>query len=304
MNGPTAKIIRPLAITDAVLVATNVPENDYPAYSGTTTYALGDRVIVVGADIHKIYESLQAANVGHAPADSPTYWDEVGPTNRWRAFDRSITSQVEQLSSISFSLQTTGINNSMAILNLDCTIIEVRAYDVDFGLVYERVINPAATSGISDIYSYFREPVTRVSDLTLTDLPSYSNMRIDVTLRNPGNMVRVGGIVVGMVRSIGGLQYGAKVGISEYGVKARDKFGNFDVIQGNFSNRATFSLIIDAGDVSLIHGLLAKYRSTPIVYIGSDLYTPTIVYGYYKDFSIDISYPTHSVCSLELEGLT
>lgn len=304
MNGPTAKIIRPLAITDAVLVGTNVPENDHPAYNGAATYALGDRVMVVGADVHKIYESLQAANTGHAPADNPTYWDEVGPTNRWRGFDRSITSQVEQVGSIEFSLQTTGINNSVALLNLDCAIIEVRAYDVEFGLVYERIINPAATSGISDIYSYFREPVTRVSDLTLVDLPSYSNMRIDVAFRNPGNMVRVGGIVVGMMRAIGGLQYGAKVGISDYGVKTRDRFGGFDVIEGAFSNRATFSLIIDAGDVDLIKNLLAKYRATPIVYIGSDLYTSTIVYGYYKDFSIDIAYPTHSICSLELEGLT
>ncbi len=73
------KIIRPLTITDAVLAATNVPENDHPAYSGATTYALGDRVIVVGADIHKIYESLQASNTGHAPVTSPTYWEDDRP---------------------------------------------------------------------------------------------------------------------------------------------------------------------------------------------------------------------------------
>ena len=103
------KIIRPLTITDAVLAATNVPETDYPAYSGAATYALGDRVIVVGPDVHKIYESLQAGNTGHAPAASPAYWEDVGPTNRWRPFDRSITSQVEQLSTVSYSLQTTGI---------------------------------------------------------------------------------------------------------------------------------------------------------------------------------------------------
>lgn len=304
MNGPTAKMIRPLAITDAVLVDTNVLENDHPAHSLTTTYALGDRVIVVGPDIHQIYESLQAGNVGHAPGASPLYWEDIGPTNQRKPFDRSITSQAEQMDSITYGLKTTGINNSIAILNLDCSIIEIRAYDVDFGLVYERVINPAATSGISDIYSYFREPVTRVNELTLTDLPSYSNMRIDVALSNPGNMVRVGGIVVGMMRSIGGLQYGAKVGISGYGVKTRDRFGNFDVVPGAFSKRSTFSLIIDAGEVDLIQNLLTKYRDTPIVYIGSDLYTSTIIYGYYKDFSIDISYPTHSICSLELEGLT
>lgn len=304
MSDATAKIIRPLAITDAVLVATNVPENDHPPYDAAATYGLGDRVMVIGDEVHKIYESLQAANVGHVPAGSPAHWDEVGPTNRWRPFDRSITSQVVQADVVSYSLQTTGINNSIAILNVDCSIIHIVAIDVEFGVVYEKTINPAATSGISDIYSYFREPVTRISDLALTDLPSYSNMRIDVTLSSPGNMVRCGGIVVGMMRAIGGLQYGAKVGISDYGVKVRDRFGGFDVVEGAFSNRATFSLFIAAGDVDLIKSLLTKYRATPIVYIGSDLYASTIVYGYYKDFSIDISYPAYSICSLELEGLT
>lgn len=298
------KIIRPLVITDAMVVDTNVPENDHPEYSAAVTYAVGDRIIVVGPDVHKIYESLQAGNIGHAPADSPTYWIEVGPTNRWRPFDRSITSQVEQLSSIEYSLQTTGINNSIALLNMDCTIIRVTATDVEFGVVYDKTINPAATSGISDIYSYFREPITRVTDLVLTELPSYSNMRLTVTLSNPGNMVRVGGIVVGMMRNMGDTQYGAKVGIADYGVKTRDRFGNFDVIEGNFSNRATFSLQLRAGEVDMVKSLLTKHRATPIVYVGSDLYVSTIVYGFFKDFSIDISYPTYSICSLELEGLT
>jgi len=41
------KIIRPLAITDAVLISSNVPENDYPPYAPGTTYALGTRVVVL-----------------------------------------------------------------------------------------------------------------------------------------------------------------------------------------------------------------------------------------------------------------
>jgi hypothetical protein len=50
-------VVPPLAITDSILVigsppATNVPENDYAAWSGATTYAQGDRVILTST--HKI----------------------------------------------------------------------------------------------------------------------------------------------------------------------------------------------------------------------------------------------------------
>jgi hypothetical protein len=39
------------------------------------------------------------------------------------------------------------------------------------------------------------------------------------------------------------------------------------------------------------------------VWVGSEEYASMIVYGFYKDFSIEISYPTVSICSLEIEGL-
>jgi len=61
---------------------------------------------------------------------------------------------------------------------------------------------------------------------------------------------------------------------------------------------------IKGTEVDLVKRLLSQYRATPIVYIGADAYASTILYGYYKDFSIDIAYPTISICSLELEGLT
>lgn len=298
------KIIRPMAITDAALVSSNIPENDYPPYNPATSYPLATRVIVVGIGVHLVYESLQASNVGHAPAASPEYWVKVGATNRWRMFDASITTQAENEDSISVSIKAAGIANGIALLNIDCSIIRVVATDVEFGVVYDKTINPAMTSGISDIYSYFREPVTRVTELALTDLPSYSNMLIEVTLSSPGNVARCGGVVLGQVRVIGGLQWGARASIADYSTKTRDRWGNFDVVEGAFSNKATWSVWIESTEVDLVKRLLTQYRATPIVYIGADAYASTILYGYYKDFSIDIAYPTISICSLELEGLT
>lgn len=298
------KIIRPLAITDAVLISSNVPENDYPTYAPGASYALGARVVVLDPEVHLVYESLQTGNVGNAPASSAAHWTRVGPTNRWRMFDASITTQAENPDSISVSLATTGITNGVALLNIDCTGIRVQAVDAILGVVYDNNINSALTSGINNLYSYFTEPITRITELALTDLPAYSNMRIDITLSNIGRTVRCGGVVVGQVRKMGQLQYGAKIGIADYSVKTRDQFGNFDVVQRAFSNKATWSLWIESGEVDLFKRLLAQYRSTPIVYIGAEMYGATIIYGFYKDFSIDISYPTISVCSLELEGLT
>ena len=50
--------------------------------------------------------------------------------------------------------------------------------------------------------------------------------------------------------------------------------------------------------------LRAALRATPVLWIGSESFESLTVYGFYKEFSIDIAYPTVSYCSLTIEGLT
>lgn len=72
------RMIRPIAITDAKLVSSSVPEVLVAVYAGGTTYGLGDRAGITTGTAQVVYESIQAANMGHAPASSPTWWKVVG----------------------------------------------------------------------------------------------------------------------------------------------------------------------------------------------------------------------------------
>ena len=51
--------------------------------------------------------------------------------------------------------------------------------------------------------------------------------------------------------------------------------------------------------------VLAEVRATPCAWLGVDVagFDPLTVYGFYKDFSIDIAYFYTSRCNLEIEGL-
>jgi hypothetical protein len=62
-------------------------------------------------------------------------------------------------------------------------------------------------------------------------------------------------------------------------------------------------LVIDRNEVDSFSEYLASLRATPCLWIGSDQYASTIVYGFYQNFEILISYPTTSDCTLSLEGL-
>lgn len=257
------------------------------------------------ASLHRIYESLQAGNLGHPPRSSPTWWLDVGATNCWKMFDGSVTSQTSQPNAISVSIKTLGRMDSVALLNIEAAILYVTLTDDIEGIVYDRIFSLISPSGITDWYSYFFESITRLTDYVVLDMPPYANATLDITLDyGGGGNALCGACVVGQRKELGGTQYGANVGIMDYSVKQKDTFGNYTILERAFNKRGKFSLWVNNSLVDELQTILASYRATPVVYIGADAFGSTMIYGFYKDFSTVISYPNASLCDIELEGLT
>ena len=300
------KIIRPLTITDSVLSSSNVTDPDKTAWASGTTYAVNDYCSVTSTNSHLVYQSLQSANTNHAPgATSPdTWWILVGATNRWKAFDGSVTSQTSRADSIQYTFATTGRNDAIALCNISAGSVTVTMTDVTDGVVFNKTYSLISTAGILDFYSYCFEPIKRQSDFYVDGMPPYGGATISVTLTDTGSTTLCGACVVGQSLDFGGTQFGMSLGIQDYSIKQKDAFGNYTILQRAFNKRAVMSVIVDVGDVDLLEATLAQYRATPIVYIGGDAYTSSIIYGYYKDFSVAVNEPTVSICSIEIEGLT
>lgn len=301
------RIVRPIDVTDAVLLSSNVPEADYAAWAAGTTYGLG--ALVIKTATHTVYRSLQAGNVGHDPvaeADpaNPVYWQVYSATNRWRMFDDLVNAQTSNPASVAVTLVPTDRVDSVVLLNVSASTVQITMTDATDGVVFDQTYDMVSASGIQDWYGYFFEPIVRKSELGVTGLPAYVGAQVGITASEPTGTAAVGECVVGLSRELGGTQYGARVGIRDYSVKSQDAFGNFSITQRAFSKRGSFTLEVPGSLVSELVKLLATYRATPIVYIGADSYDATIVYGFFKDFEVDIAYPDVSFCSIEIEGLT
>ena len=300
------KVIRPFIVNDAALISSNVAETDYAAYNAGTTYALGTRVIYVAAGIHWVIESLQNGNVGHTPTGltTDTWWLKVSSTNRWKMFDQSVQSQTSNADAITVSLLANDRINAVAMLNINASTARIKMTDAVDGIVYDQTYSLISDSAITDWYAYFFEPIVRLTDLTVTNLPPYSNSTIDITLGSAGETVYCGGLIMGLQRDIGATQYGLSTGITDYSVKQQDAFGNYSILERSFRKRADVTLFVENTFIDQLQIFLSSLRAIPSVYIGTDQYTNTIIYGFYKDFNINVAYLNHSVCTLELEGLT
>lgn len=158
---------------------------------------------------------------------------------------------------------------------------------------------------IIDWYGYFFDPIMNKTDIIFQDIPPYSNGILSIVILNTGATAKCGNCVIGNFYEMGLTQYGAKAGITDYSVKTVDAFGSTTIVKRSYSKRMTVNMAISAEIIDDLTTVLATFRSTPLVWIGADnLYTSLIVYGFYKDFEVDIAYPTISYCSLTIEGLT
>jgi len=300
------KIINPISIKDVNLTYSSIPEADYTPFNFSSTYGLGDRSIVVSANTHQIWESIQGGNTGHIPVGgtSDLWWVYVGTTNKWSMFDTSLTTQSSKLDEITVGINSLVRVDSVALMNVSASFARIVMTDPVDGVVYDKTTNLVQTGLISDWWSFFFSPIVRLKDFLASDLPPYSSANISITLTAIGNEVKCGACVLGMSREIGNVQYGAKAGIQDYSVKQRDTFGNYSILERAFNKYSDVTLEVENTFIDEFQAIMADYRATPIIYSGSDTYNSLLIYGFYKDFSVVISYPTISICSMTLEGLT
>ena len=303
-------IIRPVTVDNTILVSSNVTEDDYAEWASGTTYADGDRVIVIG-DTHKVYESLVNSNTGNDPTtDDGSNWLELGATNRWKAFDQKISDQVENTDSIEYTFNdTSSYITAVAFFGLSGTELNVTLTDNTVGgegEVYNTTVSLIDNRDVEDWYTYFFEEIIYKTEEQFLDLPPYLDADLDVTITaDTGETAKVGQIVFGFLVDIGLTTYGTNISIEDFSRKETDAFGNFIIVERPFSKLADYDVRFRTGTARKVQETLAQYRATPIVYIGSDdVAYGTTVYGFYRRFDLTLETPSYSLAAIEVEGLT
>jgi hypothetical protein len=290
------------------VMTSNVPETEYAAWSSVAAYAVNNYCILTST--HKIYQCL-IANTGNSPdlylTGTTPKWIEISSTNKWKMFDQIWSSRTFTSASatpIIITLAPGTPANSLALLNVAATTITV-SITANSLVIYTKTISMIDDAPAINAYNYLFTDMSLKTDVVLLDLPTGSNNVITITITNTLDWAACGVCVIGNAVDIGGTQFGAKTGISDYSTKNIDTFGNALIVKRAYSKRMTATLQIDNYMIDVVGSLLARSRATPMVWIGADnTYTSLIIYGFYKSFDIDISYSSLSICSIEIEGLT
>ena len=297
------QLIRPVAVTDAVLTSSTLPETDYAAWSSGTTYASG--AYCISTTTHKIYVSLQAGNLNHDPTNTANsaWWSIVSSTNRWKMFDRSTGTQTTGTTSFTVVLAPGAIVNTIGFLNVLAANVVITMTDPIDGVVFTTTYYTAQGTLTGSWDSYFFDYVKNKTNFYIEGLPSYANASISITFNNTG-AVACGVLSFGRSIVLGDPQYGSRFGIIDYSKKVADASGGYTITEGTFSRKAEFSVHVDNQILDTVTQLLTDFRATPAVWIGTSDLQGTFIYGFLRDWGVSLTYTTVSVCSITIEGLS
>ncbi|MBW6531932.1 hypothetical protein KZ820_14415 [Sphingomonas sp. RRHST34] len=268
------RLLQPVAVTGSTLVSSTVAENDYSAWSGTTTYPKGARVIL--SSTHRIYESAAAGNNGNEPNGTSGAWIDIGPTNRWRMFDEALGTSTTASGSLSVVLTGSAVN---AIALVDVTGASVRVQAA----------------------GYDRTQTAGAGAIVFADLPNVTG-QITVTVSGSG-VVAVGTLLIGRIVGLGITEASPTAGITDYSRKDVDDFGEVTVVQRAWAKRMAARALIRTDAVDQVANRIAAVRARPCLWIADSALDSITLYGFFKDFSIEVGERV-SKLSLSVEGLS
>ena len=282
------RVIVPVTFDRTTQLTSTTATNAYADWDYTTSYAPPERITY--QDYY--WEAVDAVGSGTEWApdfEASNPWLNIGPANKHAMFDESPSSLTEGTGTLTVVV-TPGDVDSLALINLTAYSLSVTGV-VGTSTTYSASMN---TDGLTEV--------------VLTDLPGGTGLSLTVSMMASGTAgtVSVGDVVFGAIHEVGTSQAGASASMIDYSTKQTDTYGDTVFVQRGFAKTLSIETLIPNGDLNRVMRLISGLRATPTVWIASDhpdYSAPGIVFGYYRDFQIDIRYPTYSICSFEIDGL-
>lgn len=297
------KVIRPFDMADAMLISTSAVET-YAEYNAATSYALDAKCTM--ASTHRLYQCIQGPSVGHTPSTSPLYWMDIGPSNKWAMFDGQISTQTTATNTLTVTVAT-GLIDSVALVGVEAQSVQVTVRDGLGGpIIYDSTL-PFTGDIPTDWYAYFFYDENSNRTLGVwQNIPPYQTAYLTITLTS-GADVALGALLFGLSSYIGEAEYGASAGIIDYSRKNTNTVTGVTTFeQRAYSKRLSVPIYLEKAQTNRVQRTLSGLRATPCVWLASDdqdIEELSVVYGFYKDFSATITYPTLTLYALEIEGL-
>jgi hypothetical protein len=313
------KVIKPKVFLPSDIDSVVVVPSDTPWSSGAS-YVVGSIVVYGNYEVIALVNNVNVdPNVSSdGVSGAPNTWRVIGYINKYKFLDSQVSTQTVSSGNTSIlQIQSELIPpsrsiNAAALMNIEGAPINGVQFNLTVGSTFYPNIASIVYDDITDWYKYFYGQPSYRKNVVFSNLPPAlsENYSFFIQLTNDAALditPKIGTLILGNLVTLGETQYGAKLGIVDYSRKETDDFGTTTFVRRNFSKRVSCSFSVLNSQLLSVQRILEELRATPCVWIAADgdyFEEASTFLGFYRDFSIDIAYPSHSLCSIEIEGLT
>lgn len=297
------QIIASTVVTDAMLLACSLPENEHPVYNPAVTYSKDARVI----KSHVIYESVQDANTGHDPAgpDSANWWGRVGPTNRWAGFDLSNSSRVAMTGPTYFEIKPPSAISGLMLVgcrNLQSVRVRLLSSTESY---YDETFSMSSLPMEANWYSWFFDPRIAKTRLIISDMPARrgATLRIDFTPAEGG--AQVGTIAFGRSYKVGiGVQTGLALERLDNSTAEENQYtGELDyLLSRSPGKRLPLTVVLDPNEFDSTDALLDRLVGVPCMFLVPGRFKALSLWGYIAGSSQGVPYVTAPELNITVKG--
>jgi len=295
------RIVTPFNVDTGQLTTTNVV-NEVADWSAGT-YNLGEQAV----DANQVYKVVADPSTTDQPtvgavADPPT-WVLMGWSKQYRMFRDGRDSFSSRDESIDVTLNFAEIITTVGALGLQGVSATLTVVDSVEGTVYDETIS-LVDIGVDDWWEYFFSPYEFNDTVIFDNMPPYpgADINLSVDSATAGDETRAGRIIVGFEHPLGVTNYGTSVSILDYSTKERDGFGNLTLVPRRTVRLVDYDVKVDTYKVDSVVRALERIAATPTLFIGDELYSSSVTFGVYRDFTQGIDTPSISDLTIQVEG--
>lgn len=230
-------------------------------------YKPSDRVIK--SSTHKLYECTIATDDDPEVGvdKKPQTWVEVGPTNKWAAFDDKKSTKSKSNSPYTTQLVPGVTIDSLAGFAISgATDVTIVATSASAGEVFNETINLLNIDLAYDFYTWYTYELDYIDEFVVTNIPPYPDLTIDISFT--GTAIEVGNVVTGRGRNLGVLQTGVISDRVDYSRTTIDDFGEETTVIRPITKYSTYPIVIEKVQAPGVLRFLDGLRGLKCVWIG------------------------------------
>lgn len=304
------KAFKPFVIDNTRLNSSSIPEPD--ASMGEVDWVSGQAYtagfVVIRVQTHRKYIALVNVTSTTPPENDPTRWKDIGPTNRFAAFDYKRSDASTASGSISFVLTPIQRVTALALFGLQGNSVNIKQRSSLGGPILNEWTFNLQTRFVTTWYQYLIAPFEFRKTVVIDNINPASNSVFEITISAPTGFVSVKYAAVGMSIFIGHIEYGAGSDILDFSTIERDEFGGVNLVPRKNVPTLGGTLFVEKSRIPQIFQFREQSQATPLVFLGlsktdDEYFEPLSGIGIIRSMPILIEYPNHSLINLEVEGL-